>query len=74
MISSAVYRFRAMPPPFADRKLNSRSGLVYYRGHVSGDLVSLVSFVCVVRQAKETRLTREPDTIPGIRLPPICHL
>ena len=34
MISSAVYRFRAMPPPFAGRKLNSRSGLVY-RGQVS---------------------------------------
>jgi hypothetical protein len=33
MISSAVYRFRAMPPPFAGRKLNSRSGLVY-RGQV----------------------------------------
>src|SRR6476660_240112 len=34
MISSAVYRFRAMPPPFAGRKLNSRSGLVY-RGQVT---------------------------------------
>jgi hypothetical protein len=34
MISSAVYRFRAMPPPFAGRKLNSRSGLVY-RGQVN---------------------------------------
>ena len=34
MISSAVYRFRAMPPPFAGRKRNSRSGLVY-RGPVN---------------------------------------
>jgi hypothetical protein len=34
MISSAVYRFRAMPPPFAGRNLNFRSGLVY-RGLVS---------------------------------------
>jgi hypothetical protein len=33
MLSSAVYRFRAMPPPFTGRKLNSRSGLVY-RGQV----------------------------------------
>src|SRR5262249_42189135 len=34
MISSAVYRFRAMLPPFAGRNLNSRSGLVY-RGQVN---------------------------------------
>jgi CBS domain-containing protein len=35
MISSAVYRLRAMPAPFAGRNLNFRSGLVY-RGLVSG--------------------------------------
>src|SRR5215510_7957059 len=29
IISSAVYRFRAMLPPFAGRNLNSRTGLVY---------------------------------------------
>ena len=34
MISSAVYRLGAIPPPFAGRNLNSRSGLVY-RGQVS---------------------------------------
>ena len=34
MISSAVYRFRAMPPPFVGWNPNSRLDLVY-RGQVS---------------------------------------
>jgi hypothetical protein len=34
MISSAVYRFRAMPPPFVDWNPHSRADLVY-RGQVS---------------------------------------
>src|SRR6478672_7369886 len=34
IISSAVYRFRAMRPPFAGRNPNSRSDLVY-RGQVT---------------------------------------
>jgi len=38
MISSAVYRLRAMLPPFAGRNLNSRSGLVY-RGQITQQAV-----------------------------------
>jgi hypothetical protein len=39
MISSAVYRFRAIPPPFVGWNPNSRSDLVY-RGQVTIELQS----------------------------------
>ena len=61
MISPAVYRFRAMPPPFAGRKLNSRSGLVY-RGQVKLTVPLSMSGPCSIRISSES-----PTFVPNSR-------
>ncbi len=50
MAASAVYRFRAMLPPFAGRNPNSRSDLVY-RGQVK---VTILTFLVTHATVKTT--------------------